>query len=44
MKETCKALVELLEAFSQDNPQNSYPEVSAAKEPLRSALKVLEKA
>jgi len=44
MKETCKALLELLEASSQDDPQNSHPEVSAAKEHLRSALKVLEKA
>lgn len=44
MRETCKALLELLEAFNRDDPQNSLSDVSTAKEHLRSALKALEKA
>jgi sporulation protein YlmC with PRC-barrel domain len=44
MKETCKALLELLEACAVDDPKDSLPELSAAREHLKTALKAMEKA
>jgi hypothetical protein len=42
MKETCKALIELLEAFEEDDPQEGAPSLSAAREHLKSALRALD--
>jgi hypothetical protein len=42
MKETCRALIELLEAFEEDDPQEGAPSLSAAREHLKSALKALD--
>jgi hypothetical protein len=42
MKETCRALIELLEAFKEDDPQEGAPSLSAAREHLKSALKALD--
>ena len=42
MKETCRALIELLEAFEEDDPQEGAPSLSAAREHLKSALRALD--
>jgi sporulation protein YlmC with PRC-barrel domain len=42
MKETCRALIELLEAFEEDDPQEGAPSLSAARKHLKSALKALD--
>ncbi|MCC6004517.1 MAG: hypothetical protein LM590_09270 [Thermofilum sp.] len=42
VRETCKALIELLEAFEEDDPQEGAPSLSAAREHLKSALKALD--
>jgi hypothetical protein len=42
VRETCRALIELLEAFEEDDPQEGAPSLSAAREHLKSALRALD--
>ena len=41
-REVCRALLELLEALEEEDPQETLPFLSAAREHLRNALKTLE--
>ena len=43
VKETCKALLELIEAYAEDDPQNGLPALTAARGHLKSALCALER-
>ncbi|MCC6005184.1 MAG: hypothetical protein LM590_12685, partial [Thermofilum sp.] len=43
VKETCKALLELVEAYAEDDPQNGLPALTTAREHLKSALRALER-
>ncbi|MCC6004698.1 MAG: hypothetical protein LM590_10180 [Thermofilum sp.] len=43
VKETCKALLELVEAYAEDDPQSGLPALTAAHEHLKNALSALER-
>lgn len=43
VKETCKALLELVEAYAEDDPQSGLPALAAAREHLKNALSALER-
>jgi hypothetical protein len=43
VKETCKALLELVEAYAEEDPQNGLPALAAAREHLKNALSALER-
>jgi len=44
IKETCKALLELIEAYAENDPQDGLPALHSAREHLKTALNALEKA
>jgi len=43
VKEVCKALLELIEAVAEEDPQNGLPALTAAREHLKNALSALER-
>jgi hypothetical protein len=43
VKEVCKALLELVEAYAEDDPQSGLPALTAAREHLKNALSALER-
>jgi sporulation protein YlmC with PRC-barrel domain len=43
VRETCKALLELVEAYAEDDPQSGLPALTAAREHLKNALSALER-
>ena len=44
VKETCKALLELIEAYAENDPQDGLPALYSAREHLKTTLNALEKA
>jgi len=43
VKEACKALLELVEACAEEDPQKGLPALTAAREHLKNALSTLER-